>query len=357
VKTQPATHVIGCARRPTQSALTALCALVALLGTLAFPPSNAVAAASTLERVRKAGLVTCGVDATPGFSSIDTVGNPVGFDVDFCRAIAAAVLGDSNAIETRRVSTASKFEALVRGEIDVAFGMTTMTLSRDTTLGTVFPAVIFYDGQGFMTWADSGISTKNDLQGQTICVQQGTTSAGNLAEFLAREQITARIIDAPNSQEKINAFAQRRCSIVTGDRSELAVQAATLEPGKGQWPILPLVISSEPLGPVVATDDWQWFSIVRWVVNSTIAAESLGLNQSNTPTLTAPTNGERARLLGQDPAFGQGLGLDPQWARRVIIQVGAYDEIFTRNLSVLGLHRDTNALARDGGLLSPLPLR
>lgn len=348
--------------RRRRALLVALLALSSL-STLAVGPESARAAAplsphhSTLERVREAGLVTCGVDATPGFSSIDTVGTPIGFDVDFCRAIAAAVLGDANAIETRRVSTASKFEALVRGEIDVAFGMTTWTLSRDTTLGTAFPAVIFYDGQGFMAWADSHITSKADLQNQTICVQQGTTSAANLREFLAREQITARTIDAPNSQEKLNAFAQHRCSVVTGDRSELAAHAATLEPGKGQWPILPLIISSEPLGPVVAADDWQWFTIVRWVVNATIAAESLGLNQSNTPTLTAPNDGERARLLGQDPTFGQGLGLDPQWARRIIIQVGAYDEIFARNLAPLGLQRNTNALSRDGGDLIPLPMR
>jgi general L-amino acid transport system substrate-binding protein len=236
--------------------------------------------------------------------------------------------------------------------------MTTLTLSRDTVMGTAFPAIIFHDGQGFMVWSDSGVKDLDGLQGQKICVQQGTTSSANLTEMIVRTGLAmVEVIYTPNSEEKLNAFAQHRCSVVTGDRSELAAHAAVLEPGKGQWIILQQTISSEPLGPVVAAGDRQWFSIVRWVVNATLTAEALGVSQSNITTLPSPADGERKRLLGEDPTFGRGLGLDPQWARRVILQVGAYDEIFMRNLAPLGLERGANALPKDGGLLVPLPMR
>jgi general L-amino acid transport system substrate-binding protein len=350
--------------QPAASWLKPLIIGVTVLATLAAAPSTQAAAApaegaaqSTLERVRAAGVVTCGIDATPGFSGIDSVGNPTGFDVDFCRAIAAATLGNADAIQTRRISTANKFDALVRGDIDVAFGMTTWTLSRDSTMGTAFPAVIFYDGQGFMAWSDSGVTTLEDLAGQKICVQQGTTSAANLQEMITRTDLSATLIETPNSEEKLNAFAQRRCTVVTGDRSELAANAAVLEPGRGQWTILQQTISSEPLGPVVAAQDWQWFSIVRWVVNTTLVAEAEGLNQSTIAAAPLTAVGERARLLGQDPTFGRGLGLDPQWAKRVITEVGSYDEIFMRNLTPLGLKRGVNALRHEGGILTPLPMR
>ncbi|WP_169732846.1 amino acid ABC transporter substrate-binding protein [Azospirillum halopraeferens] len=282
----------------------------------------AAGAGPVLERVRERGEVNCGVDLTPGFSAMDTTGRARGFEVDFCRAIAAAALGTPDAIAVHRVNTANKFTALVAGEIDVAFGMTTWTFTRDTALGTAFPVVLFYDGQGLMAWADTGVRRLADAGPRRVCVQAGTTSAAGLEEVIRRDGVALQPLATGSSEEKFTAFAQRRCDLVTGDRSELAVRAATMAPGPGQWIVLPDVNSREPLGPAVAAGDPQWYALVRWVVLATLVAEARGVDSAGIAALADSPDPEIRRLAGGDPGFGTALGLDPRWAQRVIAGVG-----------------------------------
>lgn len=316
--------------------------------------ASAAPSKTILERVIAQGFVRCGIDMTPGFSGISESGAVTGFDVDFCRAVAAAALGDADAIRTSRVSTHHKFDAVRNGDLDVAFGMTTWTFTRDTELGVAFPAVTFYDGQGFMAWADAGIATPADIQGP-VCVQKGTTSESTLADLLAgRAGVT--MMPATSSEDKFNAFAERRCAVVTGDRSELAAQRSRRTADPGAWVLLPGTISREPLGPVVVAGDAQWFAIVRWAMLVPMIAEARGLTSVSVATVPAK-DGEMRRLLGDEPDFGAALGLKPTWARRIVESVGSYEEIFTRNLGQLGLDRGENALWRDGGLIYAPPLR
>jgi len=321
-------------------------------------PANAPA--TVLERVRQTGAVTCAVDLTPGFSAQDAEGRPRGFEVDLCRAVAAAALGDAERVRVRRVSTKNKFEALTRGEIDIAFGMATWTYQRDTLLGTRFPAVTWYDGQGLMSWGPPPAS----LNGVSLCVQAGTTSARNLSDWLAGRKDQPKLVSVATSEEKWDAFSQRRCTVVTGDRSELAVQRAQIAPKAAQagegWTLWPDVLSREPLGAAVSASDPQWFAIVRWAILATVVAEARGVTQTQARG-TAPAaetlDGELKRLYGLEPGFGAGLGLQDDWARQVIAGVGNYEEIFTRSLAPLGLERGENALWRDGGLMYAPPLR
>lgn len=331
-----------------------VCILTILAALLHAAPS---VAESVAERVRRTGMVTCGIDQTPGFSGFESNGRAVGFEVDFCRAVAAAVIGNADAIQVRRVNTANKFEALSLGDLDVAFGMTTWTFTRDTALGTSFPQVLFYDGQGFMAWSDSGVTGTGNLNGKRVCVQSGTTSAANFKDFIAAQGMAAEIVGLASSDEKMNAFAQRLCDVVTGDRSELSVQRARRAAVAEKWRILPDVISREPLGPVVAQGDPQWFAVVRWAILATLVAEYRGVTSASIAGLAAGTDSELRRLTGQEPGFGKELGLAPDWARQIIIQVGNYDEIYQRHLAPLGLQRGANRLWRDGGLLYAPPLR
>jgi len=338
-----------------QSVAAGLAVVVGLAAAVS-GAAPAGAAEGVLDRVRARGQVVCGIDQTPGFSRIDESGRPHGFEVDFCRAVAAAVLGDADAIRTARVSTAHKFDAVTAGDIDIAFGMTTWTYTREVELGTAFPTVLFYDGQGFMAWADSGLETIDDLAGASICVQTGTTSEANLRDALRRFP-GATIVPAASSEEKFTAFAQRRCAVVTGDRSELAAQRSRRTIEAESWRFIPGVISREPLGPVVSGADGRWRAIVRWALLVPVIAEARGLGQQTIATAGPPTDREMARLLRQDPDFGTAVGLDPAWARRIIEAVGNYGEIFARNLAPLGFDRGENALWRDGGLLYAPPLR
>ncbi len=326
------------------------------LGLLMGEASAAFAdeAGSVLARVRANGFVRCGIDLTPGFSGVDPNGRATGFDVDFCRAIAAAALGDPQAIRTARVSTRHKFDAVREGEIDVAFGMTTWTYSRDTEMGVSFPVVNFYDGQGFMAWADSIVTSLPSVKAAAVCVQRDTTSQANLRDFLKGS--AASMVEAASSEDKFNAFAERRCPVVTGDRSELAAQRARRAGSPDSWLLLPGTISREPLGPVVTDADPLWADIVRWSILVPVVAEARGLTQPGLDR-AAPADAELARLLGQDPAFGKALGLDPAWARRILAAVGNYGEIYQRNLGPLGIDRGENALWRDGGLIYAPPLR
>jgi general L-amino acid transport system substrate-binding protein len=334
--------------------------LVLAILTLLASASASHAAEDVLARVQHEGTVRCAVDMTPGFSQISASGEAQGFDVDFCRAVAAATLGSSSRIAVQRISSANKYKAIVSGDVDIGFGMSTWTMSRDTALGTHFPAVIFNDGQGFMVWSDSGITRLAEANGRTVCVQSETTTIDNLKSVSLRNGWSLGLLESPSSEEKWNAFAAHKCAVVTGDRSELAARRATMATDPKRWTLLPDTISREPLGPVVVAGDERWFSILRWVVLVTQIAETRSVTSANVDALAESGDLELDRLTGRDAEFGKSLGLDPQWAKRVIKQVGNYAEIYNRNLgptTPVRLERGQNALWSDGGLFYPPPLR
>lgn len=319
-----------------------------------------LAAADVLERVRGHGVVRCAVDGTPGFGGVDARGRPSGFDVDFCRAVAAAVLGNSEAVEIERISTAHKFKALARGEVDVAFGMATWTYGRDLALGVRFVAPTFFDGQGLMVWADSPLQSLDDARGSRVCVQAGTTTAANLADLSRSRDLNLQPVLAALTEERLNRFIRRDCELVSGDRSELAAARATRIADPARWRILDDSLSREPLGPYVAAGDERWFGVLRWVINATQIAELHGLDAAGLARLGAEAGEEQRALAGRLPGFGQALGLGDAWARDLLLQVGHYGQIFERNLgagSPLRLARGANRLWRDGGLFFPPPLR
>ncbi|SDT22794.1 transporter substrate-binding domain-containing protein [Pseudomonas oryzae] len=317
-------------------------------------------AADTLERVQARGALRCAVDGTPGFGGIDGSGRPAGFDVDFCRAVAAAVLGSGAAVEIERVNTANKFKALARGEVDIAFGMATWTYGRDLDLGVRFVTPTFFDGQALMVWADSPVRRMEDARGRTVCVQAGTTTAANLDDLSRSRDLALRPLPAAQTEERLNRFIRRDCELVSGDRSELAASRASRIADPARWRLLDETLSREPLGPYVAAGDERWFNLVRWVINVTLLGELHGLGGDNLGGVDARAGQELQALAGRQPGLGKALGLDDGWAREVLVQVGNYGQIYERNLgsaSPLALPRGFNRLWRDGGLFFPPPLR
>lgn len=319
-----------------------------------------VATADTLERVRAHGMLRCAVDGTPGFGGIDASGRPAGFDVDFCRAVAAAVFGRSDAVEIERINTANKFKALVRGEVDIAFGMATWTYARDLGLGVRFVAPTFFDGQALMVWADSPVRRLEDARGRSVCVQAGTTTAANLDDLSRSRDLRLQPVLSPQSEERLNRFIRRDCELISGDRSELAAARATRIADAARWRLLDDALSREPLGPYVAAGDERWFNLVRWVINVTQLGELHGLDGESVGRVGDDAGQEPLALAGRVPGLGQALGLEDAWARQVLVQVGNYAQIYERNLGrggPLRLPRGYNRLWRDGGLFFPPPLR
>lgn len=319
----------------------------------------APASADILERVRDRGAVRCAVDGTPGFGNVDPDGRAIGFDVDFCRAVAAAVLGRADAVQIERINTANKFKALVRGEVDIAFGMATWTLGRDTAMGVRFVAPTFFDGQGLMVWADGPIRKLSDARGMRVCVQAGTTTAANLASLSHARALGLELVESSSSDDRLNRFMRRDCELLSGDRSELASRRATRILDPSAWRMLDETLSREPLGPYVAGGDERWFSIVRWVINVTQIAEYHGATPARLHAAGDGAGEELLRLAGKVPGFGEALGLDDAWAFRVVTQVGHYADLFERNVgrgSPLRLERGFNRLWNNGGLFFPPPL-
>lgn len=332
-----------------------ICLLIGMM--LASP---VVYAEDVLSRVKAKGVVRCAVDHTPGFSGFDNRGRPHGFDIDFCRAIAAAVFGDANAIRPERINTANKFKALAAGEIDVVLGMATWTYSRDTGIGASFVAPTFFDGQGFLAWSDSHHAQPGNLKGAKICVQKGTTSAENLRDHDKHFNLELNIIVANSTDDRISRFIRHECDLMTGDRTELAAIriASTLDAKR--WVLWPDTISREPIGPYVVANDGRWGAIVRWVVNATQIAELRGITSKSVYEINTQADSELRRLAGLERNFGKPLGLRDDWARQVITQVGNYGEIFDRHLgmnSPFHLERGANNLGSKGGLFFPPPLR
>ena len=326
---------------------------------------DATQGGSTLERVRSAGVIRCGTrDELPGFAVLDANGEHVGFDSDFCRVIAAAVLGDANAVEHVDLETADRFTALQSGEIDVLVRNTTWTATRDGAEGATFVQPNYYDGQGMMVAADSGFASIDDMDGVIVCVAQGTTTEGNAAAEAARRGLTweVRAFESPELIQQ--AFEAGQCDGWSSDTSQLTGLRSSYPGGPDSLVILPEVFSKEPLAPAVADGDTQWAQIVNWAVLATIQAEELGISSENVDTFQTTDDVNVLRFLGLEvpgddgaAVLDPGLGLAPDFAYQVVSQVGNYGEIFDRHLTPLGLERGLNALWTDGGLLYAPPYR
>ncbi|MFI5015827.1 MAG: amino acid ABC transporter substrate-binding protein [Hyphomicrobiales bacterium] len=316
--------------------------------------------AQTLGQVKQRGQLICGASAgQPGFSASDAQGNWTGLDVDYCRAIAAAVLGDATKVEFVPLYASRRFEPLRSGTVDVLIRNTTWTVSRDSREGLDFEAVNYYDGQGFMVHKKANINTLLELNGASICVQQGTTTEENLADYFDTAKMKYRVVLVKNLDEMVNAYESGHCDAMTDDASSLA-SARTILAEAYSHIILPEIISKEPLASSVREGDPQWGKIVRWVHFAMLDAEENGVNSKNVDQMMASTNREVRRMLGVEGKFGEGLGLSNDWVVKIVKQVGNYGEVFDRNVglgSPLKLRRGLNSLWTKGGLQYAPPMR
>jgi general L-amino acid transport system substrate-binding protein len=329
--------------------------------TLALLLAGATSAQGTLQEIKVRGELRCGVNnVLPGFGSVNDQGEFEGFDVDFCRAIAAAVLGDANAVEFRPLSAQERFTAVQSREVDVLIRNTTWTSSRDSTVGLDFAPTTFYDGQGFMVRRDSGIDELADFEGRSICVQSGTTTELNLQDVLGALDIQYNPVIYENADQLTAAYDDGACDGWTTDKSGLASRLITLR-NPDQHRILDATISKEPLGPSVLHGDDQWFDVVKWVVFALFTAEEFGITADNVDQVAETTEiPDVRRLLGVDPENVQGLGLDADAMRRAIAAVGNYGEIYARNLgpdTPFDIPRGLNAQYYEGGLIYAIPFR
>ncbi|WP_044562538.1 amino acid ABC transporter substrate-binding protein [Azospirillum sp. B4] len=325
-------------------------------------PTTTGTTTGTLEQVRQRGTLRCGVNTgLPGFGAPDSQGEWTGLDVDICRAVAAAVLGDARKVQFIPLSGRQRFSSLLSGEIDLLSRNTTWTLSRDTE-GMEFAPPVYYDGQAFMIRRSLGARGVRELNGATICVQQGTTTELNLADYFQSTGMSYKPLAIEDLRELVDAFFQGRCDAYTTDASALAATRAAQTVSADDYLILPELISKEPLAPAVRKGDGQWFDIVKWTVFALIEAEERGVTKANVRDNLASSAPGVQRLLGVGAGVGLGkaLGLDDQWAVRIITQVGNYGEVFERNVgrnSVLRLERGLNALWNRGGLMYAMPIR
>ena len=322
---------------------------------------SAGATAGTLDDVKAKGFIQCGVSqGVPGFSNADSNGNWTGIDVDACRAAAAAVFGDAQKVKFTPLSAKERFTALQSGEIDVLSRNTTWTYTRDTSLGLDFTAVNFYDGQGFMVRKDLGVDSALELDGATVCTEQGTTTELNMADFFRKHQLEYVPVVVQKAAEALAAYASGRCDVFTTDKSGLAAHRSKLADSSAHV-ILDETISKEPLGPVVRHGDNQWKDIVTWAMFVQVNAEEMGISSSNVAKIKAETKDPGIRrLLGAEGDMGAQLSLPADWAYNVIAQVGNYGEVFERNVgpsTPVGLPRGINKLWTEGGVMYAPPVR
>jgi general L-amino acid transport system substrate-binding protein len=321
----------------------------------------AAEAGPTLDAVKNRGAVVCGVNTgLAGFALADREGNFKGLDADTCRAIAAAVLGDARKVKFVPTTAQQRFTALQTGEIDVLTRNTTWTLLRDTDNGFNFASPSYYDGQGFMVPKKLGVKTAKELDGATICVQPGTTTELNLADYFRTNKINFKPLVIEKLDEVENAYFAGRCDAYTTDRSGLAATRAQKASNPDDHIILPDVISKEPLAPAVRHGDDEWFDIVKWVMYGLIGAEEKGITGENVDQMLKSDDPEVKRMLGVSPGLGKALHLDEKWLYNIVKQVGNYGEIFERNVgkeSPLKLERGVNALWTKGGLMYAMPFR
>ena len=361
--TEPPAAQAPAATEATTAETAAATATTAPAGNSAeIPVTQAQGFGETLSAIQARGNLICGVNGQlPGFSFLDPEGNYAGFDVDFCRALAAAVFGDPSKVEFRPTTTQERFTVLQTGEVDVLIRNTTWSLVRDTELGLNFNVTTFYDGQGIMVPNDSGIAALADLEGGTICVQKGTTTELNLADVMATEGVsyTPAVFDDINAT--YGAYAEGRCDAVTSDKSQLSSVAKGVLPDPDNHVIMDVTLSKEPLGPAVRHGDDQWMDIVKWVVFATIAGEEYGVTSENAEDLKGSSdNPEILRLLGVEGELGSKLGLSNDFAYNVILNVGNYAEIYERNLgegTPTFIPRGLNSLYTENGLLYSPPFR
>jgi general L-amino acid transport system substrate-binding protein len=323
---------------------------------------QAALAGPTLDAMKDRGSIRCGVNTgLAGFSIPDNQGNWTGLDVDYCRAMAAAIFGDAEKVEYVPLSAQQRFTALQSGEVDVLSRNTTWTLTRDASLGMHFTGVTFYDGQGFMVPADLGVKSALELDGASVCVQPGTTTELNLADYFRANNMTMDPVVIESFDQSLEAFFAGRCQVYTTDRSGLAAIKANDAPNPDSYVILPETISKEPLGPAVRRGDDDLFAIAKWVLYGLIEAEEYGVNSTNVGEMKAnSTNPAVQRLLGVTGEMGDKLGLSNEWAANMIEQVGNYGEIYDRNVgpdTPIGLERGLNDLWTRGGLMYAMPVR
>ena len=333
--------------------------------TVALAAGVALAASATgafagkaFDAIKARGELLCGVSgALGGFSLPDSKGVMQGLDADVCRAVAAAI---GTKVKFIPLTAQQRFTALQSGEVDILSRNTTWTLTRDTALGLNFTAVTYYDGQGFMVPKKIGVKSAKELDGATVCVQPGTTTELNLADFFKANNMKYTPVVIEGTQETNAAFFSGRCDVITTDASGLAsIRQNDAPKGKSDdYVILPEIVSKEPLGPVVRHGDDQWLDIVKWVVNALIEAEEYGVTQANVDKMAAESkNPGIRRLLGADAGMGKNLGIDEKWAHMAIKAVGNYGEIWERHIPPLGLPRGVNQLWSKGGIMYAPPVR
>ena len=313
---------------------------------------------SRLDTVKKRGKLICGVSGKlPGFSFVNEKGEYLGLDVELCRAVAAALFDDPNQVEYLNLGSAQRFTAVQTGEVDLLSRNTTWTISRDTSVGMEFAPTIFYDGQGMMVPSDSGIEKLEQLQGKTICVKSGTTTEQNLADQMSKRNIKYTPVVFGDEDTLYNSYVQGRCEAITADRTQLVGRRAIL-PDPDKHSLLEIVMSKEPLGPLVANGDSTWFDAVKWITYALIQAEEFGIDSTNIQTFANSSDPSIQRFLGTEGSLGETMGLPNDFAARIVKHVGNYGEIYERNIAIpFDLERGLNQLWTEGGLLYSPPFR
>ncbi len=314
--------------------------------------------ASRLNTIKARGNLVCGVNGQlPGFSFVDENGEYSGLDVDLCRAVAAALFDDPTKVEFRDLGAQERFVAVQSGEVDLLSRNTTWTISRDTSVGMEFAPTTFYDGQGLLATKASNIEELEDLDGKSVCVLSGTTNEQNLAERMRKLSLNYSPVVFEDVDLLYAAYEQGRCEAATSDRSQLTARRVVLaKPDEHQ--VLELVLSKEPLGPLTANGDSQWFDVVKWVTYAMIQGEELGINSQNVASFAQTKDPEIGRFLGTEGNLGEDMGLPNDFSQKVIKHVGNYGEVYQRNIGEpFGLERGLNALWSDGGLMYSPPFR
>ena len=338
-----------------------------VLGAAVSAVAATAASAGTLDDVKTKGFVQCGVTTgLIGFATPDANNNWTGMDVDYCRAVAAAIFNDPQKVKFTPLSAKERFTALQSGEVDLLSRNTTWTMSRDTSLGLKFAGVMYYDGQGFMVKKSLGIDSALKLDGATVCTQTGTTTELNLADFFKANNMKYQVVAMENDDEVSGAYDEGRCDIFTTDQSGLYATRLKLK-NPEEHVVLPEIISKEPLGPLVRQGDDAWFNVVKWTYFALLTAEEFGITQANVEEMAkSTTNPEVQRILGvknadgSDPGFGTGIGLPETWVVQIVKAVGNYGEVFERNVGMstpLKIARGKNALWNAGGLQYAPPIR